>query len=63
MQQPSPKMYKYSKSGAILTVGIDRNGRIFSSIEKNGHVLASDLYVKFPTEAILAKQGWTRYHE
>jgi len=55
-----PKKHTYQKEEAILVVGIDRNGRVFSDITKNGQVVAKDLFIKFPMEAQLAKQGWKR---
>jgi len=63
MRQPTPKVYKYKQVEAILTVGIDINGRIFSLIEKNGQVVAKDIYIKFPSEVSLIERGWTRYYE
>jgi len=63
MRHPSPRTLKYSKNGVILTIGVDENGRLFSNISKNGQVVVRDMYVKFPSEAKLASEGWTRYHE
>jgi len=59
----APRRYTYKQQEAILTVGIDENGRIYSSIEKNGKIYAKDLYIHIPSEPDLNKQGWIRYHE
>jgi len=56
-----PRQYKYKKANVILSVGIDENGRVFSTMEKNGIVVAKDIYVRLPTEALLIQQGWLRY--
>ncbi len=63
MTNPTPRQYKYEQKGAILTVGMDKNGRVFSSIEKYGKVVAKDIYIKIPSEPSLNKSGWTRYYE
>ena len=59
----TPRKFKYTHGEAVLIVGIDENGRFFSSIEKNGTVYARDLYERVPSEPELNKQGWTREYE
>jgi len=63
MRQPSPRMYKYKKENVILTVGIDKNGRLYSFYEKYGQTVAQDMFVRMPSEVTLIKQGWKRHHE
>lgn len=60
MKIQPPREEKYEQNGAVLTVGIDRAGRIYSSIEKNGKALQQDVYIRMPTEVRLAHEGWTR---
>lgn len=63
MDIPTPKVFKYRNNDAILTVGYDISGRLFSSITKNGKTVAQDMYIKFPAEVQLQKYGWIRYYE
>ena len=59
----TPRMFKYTQGNAVLTVGIDSNGRMFSSLEKDGVLYAKDLYERIPTEPDMIKRGWTRKYE
>jgi hypothetical protein len=63
MRQETPRTYKYKKANVILTVGIDKHGRLYSFYEKYGQTVARDMFVRMPSEVALAKQGWERYHE
>lgn len=60
MAIPTPRTFVYRQADAILTVGIDPSGRLFSHIEKNGEVKVRDIFVRLPSEAQLAKAGWKR---
>ena len=54
----TPKEYRYKQASAILVVGYDEGGRLFSYIKKNGEVVARNMYIKMPTTEALDKQGW-----
>jgi len=60
MRHYTPREDHYVQYGAILIIGIDKAGRIFSRIEKNGATIATDIFVRLPSEATLIAQGWTR---
>ncbi len=60
MKIQPPREEKYEQSGAILTVGIDNAGRVYSSIERDGQTLSQDMYIRMPTEVRLYKEGWKR---
>ena len=57
---PPGRHFIYQKGKATLHVGTDVSGNIFSKIVKNGKTIAEDMYIRFPTEVQLYKQGWIR---
>ncbi len=60
MDNKNERTYKYQKGKAFLTIGYDISGRIFSGIEKNGKMVAKDMYIRIPSEVAFSKQGWIR---
>ena len=63
MPTRTPKEYRYEQANAILVVGYDEGGRLFSYIKKNGKMMAQNMYIKMPTAEALEKQGWKITHE
>ena len=61
MPTRTPKEYMYKQNNAVLYVGYDETGRLFSRIEKNGIVIAKGMYIRMPSAQTLEKQGWERY--
>jgi hypothetical protein len=59
-QPPLSRYFIYKRNEAFLYVGTDASGNIFSKITKHGETVAQDMFVRFPSEANLYKQGWIR---
>ncbi len=61
MKPSKLRRYVHTKNpSAVLFVGYDETGRLVSRLEKDGKIVATDIYVKMPNPIDLDNQGWTR---